>query len=70
MGRILAVATKTSDAVDLRHEFSHHCCPSLAHNDDTPLKTDKATLTKALESTQSVVLTDATLLPPNRGHCD
>ena len=34
---------------------------SLAHNDGTPLKTDKATLTKTLESRQEVVLVDITL---------
>ena len=34
---------------------------SLAHIDGTPLKTDKATLTKALESRQHVVFVDTNL---------
>ena len=33
----------------------------LAHSDGTPLKTDKATLTKTLESEQDTVVTDLTL---------
>ena len=35
----------------------------LAHSDGTPLKTDKATLTKSFESKQGIVLTDSSLPP-------
>lgn len=58
-GRILALANRTSDTLDLENIL---CYPitsvpiSLAHCDGTPLKTEKATLTKALESKQQSVL--------------
>ena len=65
-GRILAVAalSSASDVFDLRHLLSYPITTvplSLAHSDGTPLKTDKATLTKALESRQDVVFVDANL---------
>ena len=66
-GTIMVVAANISDAIDLRDLM---CFPitavplSLAHNDDTPLKTNKATPTKAFEIRHSVVLTDATPPPP------
>ena len=67
-GRILAVAalSSASDVFDLRHLLSYPITTvplSLAHSDGTPLKTDKATLTKALESRQDVVFVDANLPP-------
>ena len=67
-GRLLAVAalSSASDAFDLRHLLSYPITTvplSLAHSDGTPLKTDKATLTKALESRQDVVFVDANLPP-------
>ena len=46
---------------DLRHLLSYPITTvplSLAHIDGTPLKTDKATLTNALESRQHVVFVD------------
>ena len=49
---------------DLRHLLSYPITTvplSLAHIDGTPLKTDKATLTKALESRQDVVFVDTNL---------
>ena len=49
---------------DLRHLLSYPITTvplSLAHIDGTPLKTDKATLTKALESRQHVVFVDTNL---------
>ena len=49
---------------DLRHLLSYPITTvplSLAHIDGTPLKTDKATLTKALESRQDVVYVDTNL---------
>ena len=48
---------------DLRHlSYPITTVPlSLAHIDGTPLKTDKATLTKALESRQHVVFVDTNL---------
>ena len=49
---------------DLRHLLSYPITTvplSLAHIDDTPLKTDKATLTKALERRQHVVFVDTNL---------
>ena len=65
-GRIIAVAalSSASDVFDLRHLLSYPITTvplSLAHSDGTPLKTDKATLTKALESRQDVVFVDANL---------
>ena len=49
---------------DLRHLLSYPITTvplSLAHIDGTPLKTDKATHTKALESRQDVVFVDTNL---------
>ena len=49
---------------DLRHLLSYPITTvplSLAHIDGTPLKTDKATLTKALEIRQPVVFVDTNL---------
>ena len=49
---------------DLRHLLSYPITTvplSLAHIDGTPLKTDKATITKALESRQHVVFVDTNL---------
>ena len=49
---------------DLRHLLSYPITTvslSLAHIDGTPLKTDKAILTKALESRQHVVFVDTNL---------
>ena len=64
-GRLLAVAAlnSASDVFYLRHLLCHPTTVplSLAHSDGTPLKTDKATLTKALESRQDVVFVDANL---------
>ena len=60
------MAVKTSDSLNLRHLLSYPITAvplSLAHSDGTPLKTDKATLTKALEDKQDIVLTDANLPP-------
>ena len=63
-GRILAVVGATSDAVDLNHilRFPITDVPlALAHSDGTPLKIEKATLTKALERKQETILVDSTL---------
>ena len=65
-GRIIAVAalSSASDVFYFRHLLSYPIITvplSLAHSDGTPLKTDKATLTKALESRQDVVFVDANL---------
>ena len=49
---------------DLRHLLGYPITTvplSLAHIDDTPLKTDKATLTKALERRQHVVFVETNL---------
>ena len=49
---------------DLRNLLSYPITTvplSLAHIDGTPLKTDKATLTKALESRQDVVFVETNL---------
>ena len=49
-GRILAVAVKTSNALDMLHILSYPITEMplfLAHCDGTPMKTDKASLTKA-----------------------
>ncbi len=65
-GRILAVVAKTSDTIDLDHVLSYPITEvplSLAHSDGIPLKTDKATLTKVLESRQDAVLTDSDIPP-------
>ena len=51
-GRIVVVAAKKSDALDLQHILSfpiNEVPLSLAHSDGTSLKTDKAALTKILE---------------------
>ena len=61
-GRILAVVAKTSDTINLHHVLSYPIMDvplSLAHSDGIPLKTDKVTLTKALESKQETVPTDS-----------
>lgn len=60
-GRIISIAAKTSDTLDLHHLLAYPITTvplALSHSDGTPLKTDKAKLTKALESRQDVVLTD------------
>ena len=65
-GRSIAVAalSSASDVFDLRHLLSYPITTvplSLAHSDGTPLKTNKATLTKALVSRQDVVFVDANI---------
>ena len=65
-GRILAVVAETSDNIDLHHILSYPITDvplSLAHSDGIPLKTDKATLTKVLESKQEAVPTDSSITP-------
>ena len=65
-GRILAVAAKTSNALDMLHILSYPVTEvplSLAHCNGTPLKTEKATPTKTIERRQEVVLVDASLPP-------
>ena len=63
--RLLTLAARESKAIDLHHIL---CYPitdvslSLAHADGTPLKTEKASLTKLLESKQTSVLTNINLL--------
>ena len=62
-GRMLAVAAKTSDALNLHHILSYPVTKvplSLTNSDRTPLKTDKAK--KKLESRQEVVLVYTSLL--------
>lgn len=62
MSLLLAVVAKTSDTIDLHHVLSYPITEvplSLAHSDGIPLKTDKATLTKFLESKQDAVPTDS-----------
>ena len=57
-GRILAAATQSSNPIYLRHilNFPITDVPlSLAHSDRTSNKTEKATLTKVLESQQTRV---------------
>ena len=52
-GQILAIVAKSSDTIDLHHVLSYPITEvplSFSHSDGTPLKTDKATVTKALES--------------------
>ena len=62
--RLLTLAARESKAIDLHHIV---CYPitdvplSLAHADGTPLKTEKASLTKLLESKQTSVLTNINL---------
>ena len=63
---MLAVIAKNSDALDLHHVLSYVITEvplSLAHSHGTLLKTDKATLTKILESRQETVVT-ALSMPP------
>ena len=63
---ILAVASKTNNALDMLHVLSYPVTEvplCLAHCDGTALKTEKASLTKALEKRQEVVLVDANLPP-------
>lgn len=58
-GRILALEDMNNDKLNLKNILSYPITSvplSLAHSDGTPLKTDKATLTKALESKQQTVL--------------
>ena len=65
-GRILAVVTKSSDTIDLHHVLSYPITEvplSFAHSDGIPLKMDKATLTKALESKQKTVPTNSSITP-------
>ena len=65
-GRILAVAAKKSDALDLQHILSFPITEvplSLAHSDGTPLKTGKSVLTKIREGRQEDPLVE-TNLPP------
>ena len=64
-GRMLTVAAKTSDVLNVHHILSYavvEVALSLALSDRTPLKTDKAALTKTLESRQEVGLVDTS--PP------
>ena len=62
--RLLTLAARDSKAIDLHHIL---CYPitdvllSLAHADGTPLKTEKASSTKPLESKQKSVLTNINL---------
>ena len=62
--RLLTLAARESRTIDLHHIL---CYPitdvplSLAHADGTPLKTEKASLTKLLESKQLSVLTNINL---------
>ncbi len=58
--------SKTSDTIDLHHVLSYPITEvplSPVHSDGIPLKTDKATLTKILESKQETVPTDSNILP-------
>jgi hypothetical protein len=58
-GRMLAVAAKTSNALDMPHILSYPITEvllSLAHSDKTPQKTEIATLTKLLVGEQEVVV--------------
>ena len=60
-GRILAVTAKTSNSFNLKHILTYPITDvplALAHSDGTPTKTCKATLTKVLESRQTLVLKD------------
>ena len=59
-GRILMVAANSKAEFDIRHLLRYPITSvplSLAVNDETPLKTDKAVLTKTLETKQSVIKT-------------
>ena len=63
-GRI--IAAKSSNNLDLRHLLSFPITEvplSLSHSDGTPLKTEKAALTKFLETKQNVVLSDINIPP-------
>ena len=62
--RLLTIAAKESNTIDLRDVLSYPITDvplSLAHADDTPLKTDKAVFTKLLERKQTSVLTNINL---------
>ena len=61
--RLLTIAAKESNTIDLRMYFPIRLqmSLSLAHADGTPLKTDKAVLTKLLERKQTSVLTNINL---------
>ena len=62
---------KISDALDLRHVLSYPITEvplSLAHSDGTLLKTEKATLTKTLESRQETVITSPNLVKVSACH--
>ena len=64
--RILALESQRSNTFDLKHILTFPITDvplSLAHSDGTPNKTNKAALTKVLEETQDIVLTDITLPP-------
>ena len=65
-GRIIAVAAKSSNNLDLRHLLSFPITEvplSLSHSDGIPLKTEQAALTKFLETKQNVVLSDISISP-------
>ena len=65
-GRIIAVAAKSSNNLDLRHLLSFPITEvpqSLSHSDGTPLMTEKAALTKFVETKQNVVLSDISIPP-------
>ena len=62
--RLLTLAARESKAIDLHHILCYQITDvplSLAHADRTPLKTEKAPLTKLLESKQTSVLTNINL---------
>ena len=62
--RLLTFAARESRAIDLHHILCYSITDvplSLAHADRTPLKTEKASLTKLLESKQTYVLTNINL---------
>ena len=59
--RLLTLAARESRDIDLHHILCYpitHVPLSLAHADGTPLKTERASLTKLLESKQTSVLTN------------
>ena len=62
--RLLTLAARESKAIDLHHILCYLITDvplSLAHADGIPLKTEKASLTKLLESKQTSVLTNINL---------
>ena len=62
--RLLTLAARESKAIDLHHILCYQITDvplSLAHTDRTPLKTEKAPLTKLLVSKQTSVLTNINL---------